>query len=240
MAIARAIAKRPSIVLADEPTGNLDSKSGGEVLELLHGLADDGATLVLITHDEHIAQAFPRRIQMRDGEIVGDDRSMSTADRRAAAPSARLRSARAVPPRELFGVALQGLRSAQAARGAVGARDRDRDRRDGRRRRRLVLEPGEPAGDDRQPRHEPADGRARHHLLRRREVLPDTAVPMINHMQNVDSAVAIYQIPSAIVLRTPFVPSEQTGGIGVDAAGDNLPQVVGTLDGLGAFPGRRQ
>jgi putative ABC transport system ATP-binding protein len=75
VAIARAIAKRPVIVLADEPTGNLDSKSGGEVIGLLHGLAADGATLVLITHDEQIAQGFPRRVQMRDGEIVGDDRA---------------------------------------------------------------------------------------------------------------------------------------------------------------------
>jgi putative ABC transport system ATP-binding protein len=74
VAIARAIAKRPVIVLADEPTGNLDSKSGDEVIELLHGLASDGATLVLITHDDHIAAGFPRRVQMRDGEIVGDER----------------------------------------------------------------------------------------------------------------------------------------------------------------------
>jgi ATP-binding cassette subfamily B protein len=74
VAIARAIAKRPVIVLADEPTGNLDSKSGGEVIELLHRLASDGATLVLITHDEQIAGGFPRRVQMRDGEIVGDER----------------------------------------------------------------------------------------------------------------------------------------------------------------------
>jgi putative ABC transport system ATP-binding protein len=73
VAIARAIAKRPVIILADEPTGNLDSTSGQEVIELLHGLAEDGATLVLITHDQSIAEGFPRRIQMRDGEIVGDD-----------------------------------------------------------------------------------------------------------------------------------------------------------------------
>ena len=75
VAIARAIAKRPVIILADEPTGNLDSKSGGEVLSLLHELASDGATLVLITHDDHIAHSFERRIQMRDGEIVGDERT---------------------------------------------------------------------------------------------------------------------------------------------------------------------
>jgi putative ABC transport system ATP-binding protein len=51
----------------------VDSKSGGEVIGLLHGLASDGATLVLITHDEHIAQGFGRRIQMRDGEVVRDE-----------------------------------------------------------------------------------------------------------------------------------------------------------------------
>ncbi len=74
VAIARTIAKRPRIILADEPTGNLDSKSGSEVISLLHQLAADGATLVLITHDESIAATFPRRIQMRDGEIVTDER----------------------------------------------------------------------------------------------------------------------------------------------------------------------
>jgi putative ABC transport system ATP-binding protein len=73
VAIARALAKRPVIILADEPTGNLDSKSGDEVIALLHELAAEGATLALITHDEHIADTFPRRILMRDGEIVGDE-----------------------------------------------------------------------------------------------------------------------------------------------------------------------
>jgi len=74
VAIARAIAKRPAILLADEPTGNLDSKSGAGVLDVLHELGSDGATLVLITHDEHIAGSFPRRLHMRDGEIVEDER----------------------------------------------------------------------------------------------------------------------------------------------------------------------
>jgi putative ABC transport system ATP-binding protein len=74
VAIARAIAKRPLVILADEPTGNLDSRSGREVIALLHELAREGATLVLITHEEQIAETFPRRIQMRDGEIVGDER----------------------------------------------------------------------------------------------------------------------------------------------------------------------
>ena len=75
VAIARAIAKRPVIILADEPTGNLDSKSGGEVIALLHELATDGATLVLITHDEKIAASFPRRVLMHDGDVVGDERT---------------------------------------------------------------------------------------------------------------------------------------------------------------------
>jgi putative ABC transport system ATP-binding protein len=74
VAIARALAKQPVIILADEPTGNLDSKSGTEVVQLLHDLASDGATLVLITHDPGIAATFDRRIQMRDGEIVSDER----------------------------------------------------------------------------------------------------------------------------------------------------------------------
>ncbi|MHB1569002.1 MAG: ABC transporter ATP-binding protein [Solirubrobacteraceae bacterium] len=74
VAIARALAKRPAIILADEPTGNLDSRSGGEVIALLHELASDGATLVLITHDAGIAASFPRRVQMHDGEIAADER----------------------------------------------------------------------------------------------------------------------------------------------------------------------
>jgi ABC-type lipoprotein export system ATPase subunit len=58
--------------MADEPTGNLDSRSGQEVIALLHELADEGSTLVLITHDENVASTFGRRLQMRDGEIVAD------------------------------------------------------------------------------------------------------------------------------------------------------------------------
>ena len=69
------------------------------------------------------------------------------------------------------------------------------------------------------------------------EVLPDTSVPMIAHMQNVDSDAAVYQVSSATVLRSPLVPAQQTGGIGVDAAGDNLPQVVGTSMASGQFLG---
>jgi putative ABC transport system ATP-binding protein len=74
VAVARALAKQPKIVLADEPTGNLDSQSGRGILDLLHGLADTGATLGLITHDLKVAETFPRMVTMSDGEIVGDER----------------------------------------------------------------------------------------------------------------------------------------------------------------------
>jgi putative ABC transport system ATP-binding protein len=75
VAIARALVKRPMIILADEPTGNLDSASGRDIIALLHELASEGATLVLITHDAGIAASFGRRIQVRDGEIVADERA---------------------------------------------------------------------------------------------------------------------------------------------------------------------
>ena len=69
VAIARAIAARPPIVLADEPTGNLDRRSGNEVMEILCGLNRDGHTIVLITHDAQIAQSAGRQIQIQDGRI---------------------------------------------------------------------------------------------------------------------------------------------------------------------------
>jgi putative ABC transport system ATP-binding protein len=72
VAIARAIVNRPSIVLADEPTGNLDSKSGASVLELLRELHAEGRTIVVITHDRELAASLPRQISMRDGRVESD------------------------------------------------------------------------------------------------------------------------------------------------------------------------
>ena len=138
-------------------------------------------------------------------------------------------------PRELFGVALQGLRtrrlraalsalgiaigigamvavvgvSASAQANLLGLIDRLGTNL-------LTVTPGQT-------------------FLGQNEVLPPTAVPMIDHMQHVHSAASIYQVANVNVYRTPYVPAAETGGIGVDAATDNLPQVVGTSMASGHF-----
>jgi putative ABC transport system ATP-binding protein len=72
VAVARALVNDPSIVLADEPTGNLDSRSSDAVMNLLHTLHSDGSTIIVITHDHDIAGSLPRRVEMRDGGLVDD------------------------------------------------------------------------------------------------------------------------------------------------------------------------
>jgi putative ABC transport system ATP-binding protein len=73
VAIARALIGRPAIVLADEPTGNLDSTTSEQIMALIDELNGAGATIVVITHEHEIAARFPRQISMLDGRIVGDD-----------------------------------------------------------------------------------------------------------------------------------------------------------------------
>lgn len=72
VAVARALVTNPSLILADEPTGNLDSKSGTQVMELFKDLNAKGKTIVIVTHDHNIANQTKRKIQIMDGNIIGD------------------------------------------------------------------------------------------------------------------------------------------------------------------------
>jgi putative ABC transport system ATP-binding protein len=71
-AIARALAGRPALVMADEPTGNLDSVTGAAILDLLRELHQEGTTILVITHDRDVAAAMDRRIEIRDGRVISD------------------------------------------------------------------------------------------------------------------------------------------------------------------------
>ena len=79
VAIARALVGRPAIVLADEPTGNLDSTTGASIMELIRELNAAGATILMITHDAGLAEQLPRQIRVLDGQVISD-----TADDRSA------------------------------------------------------------------------------------------------------------------------------------------------------------
>jgi putative ABC transport system ATP-binding protein len=74
VAIARATVTQPRVILADEPTGNLDHRSGGDVIAILEGLVASGITLIMVTHDPEMGQRAARQLSMLDGRIAGDDR----------------------------------------------------------------------------------------------------------------------------------------------------------------------
>lgn len=80
VAIARAMVMEPAVLLADEPTGNLDTRSGAEVLAAIEGLNKTGLTLIVVTHDVEVAHRAPRAIRMLDGRIVGDEKTQKVGD----------------------------------------------------------------------------------------------------------------------------------------------------------------
>ena len=82
VAIARALANHPALLLADEPTGNLDTQSGKDILDMFETLHRDGQTIVMITHDPSIAQRANRRITLSDGQVVADETSDLSASAR--------------------------------------------------------------------------------------------------------------------------------------------------------------
>ena len=73
VAIARALVNNPPVLLADEPTGNLDSRSGEDILNILTGLNDQGVTMIIVTHDNSVAARCKRVIRLKDGQVVGDE-----------------------------------------------------------------------------------------------------------------------------------------------------------------------
>jgi len=73
VAIARAIVNNPAVIFADEPTGNLDSKSGQQIMEILQNLNDSGRTIILVTHELYTSEMAKRLIRIKDGQIVGDE-----------------------------------------------------------------------------------------------------------------------------------------------------------------------
>jgi len=117
VAIARAVVGRPALVLADEPTGNLDSAAGAAILELLAELNEDGTTIAVITHDHSVASALPRQVEVRDGLIVRDSAADRGHDRarcstcEASATSAHRRHVVA-PARSVSGLRTRPARSA--------------------------------------------------------------------------------------------------------------------------------
>ncbi len=116
VAIARALVGRPAIVLADEPTGNLDSTTGASIMELIRELNAAGATIVMITHDAGLADQLPRQIRMLDGQVVSDVATAAamSADGGRLAPKDGLRVAS-------VGLRARPLRAALSALGiAIG------------------------------------------------------------------------------------------------------------------------
>ena len=83
VAIARALAQQPDIILADEPTGNLDSTTGEEIMDILDSLHTEGQTLIIVTHEDHVARRCLRTIRLKDGQIVLDTGSGDGLPRRA-------------------------------------------------------------------------------------------------------------------------------------------------------------
>jgi putative ABC transport system ATP-binding protein len=78
VAVARALVTQPAIILADEPTGNLDSRTSREIMQLFRDLNDEGVTIVLVTHDPEIGDCAKRTIRVRDGRLVSDGAARHT------------------------------------------------------------------------------------------------------------------------------------------------------------------
>jgi putative ABC transport system ATP-binding protein len=95
VAIARALAQQPAIILADEPTGNLDSATGEEIMDILDRLHAEGQTIIIVTHETDVARRCRRIVRLRDGQVVSDNGDGARMG--AAAPSAHVEQSQQVP-----------------------------------------------------------------------------------------------------------------------------------------------
>jgi putative ABC transport system permease protein len=232
VAIARALVGRPAIVLADEPTGNLDSATGASIVELIRELNGAGATIVVITHDAGLADLLPRQIQLLDGQVVAD----TSRDRIVKAPvDGRLDEGNAhIPPAaplaltdslrvSTVGLRARPLRAGLSALGIaigtaaiVGVLGLSSSSQSGLLAEidrlgtnLLTVEPGQRfTGGD--------------------ATLPVEAPARIGHLRDVRSVTTAALLKDVKVYRNSMIPVVRSGGIEVRAASVNLLSVLGT------------
>jgi macrolide transport system ATP-binding/permease protein len=111
VAIARALVGSPSVLLCDEPTGNLDSRSGAEILSLFERLNEQGLTLIVVTHDEHVAQRAKRRVHIIDGKLIelSNDKKPRAANARPTGADSAIVARSGITASDLFGEAIAGI-----------------------------------------------------------------------------------------------------------------------------------
>ena len=212
MAIARALVGRPAIVLADEPTGNLDSTTGASIMELIRELNAAGATIVMITHDAGLADQLPRQIRMLDGQVVSDERLSGGRLRlkdglRVASVGLRARPLRAalsalgIAIGTAAIVAVLGL-SASSQAGLLAEIDRLGTNL-------LTVEAGQS-------------------LTGEEAKLPLEAPARITHLDDVERLAHTGLMKDEKVYRNSMIPEGNTGGLQVRATSLNLPSVLST------------
>ena len=221
VAIARALVGRPAIVLADEPTGNLDSTTGASIMELIRELNAAGATILMITHDAGLADQLPRQIRMLDGQVVSDGAMSADAGRLRLNDALRVTSVglRARPLRAALSalgiaigtaaiVAVLGLSSSSQA-GLLAEIDRLGTNM-------LTLEAGQSVTG--QPSKLPLEAPAR-----------------ITHLDDVQLLAHTALVKGKSVYRSRMIPATNTGGLQVRATSLNLLSVLNTGLARGAW-----
>ena len=215
VAIARALVGRPAIVLADEPTGNLDSTTGASIMELIRELNAAGATILMITHDAGLADQLPRQIRVLDGQVVCDDGDCGSKDGlRVTSVGLRARPLRAalsalgIAIGTAAIVAVLGL-SASSQAGLLAEIDRLGTNL-------LTVESGQSF----------TGGEA---------MLPLEAPARITHLDNVERLAHTGLMKEEKVYRSSMIPEGNTGGLQVRATSLNLPSVlnIGVARGAG-------